>query len=170
MPHWLTNPLTKAPSRFARKLADKVDPPTGEGGRIRGFLAGALEGAGDVLSEATSPLGMAASAIPALKPLGRLAKQSPLYGVNDTIRNSRRLIDESKDLSQLYDRIGPEFVPIGGEDIFNMVRRLKQTEKIAKGKKIAEDATRFVQHKALPISGDIDIAEMMQRVARARGR
>lgn len=182
MPHWLIEPLTKAPSRLAKKAADKIDPPQGEGGRLRGFLAGALEGVGDLASEATSPIGMATSLIPAARPLGRLARQSPLYGIDDTIRSSRRMMDESRalsrgmksegdvDLAELYERLGPEFVPIGGEDIMNTVRRARMANEALKLKQVSGEGTRFTG-KRMPIGGnDVDVVEMMQKIDRARGR
>lgn len=57
----ITTPLTDAPSRFARFVGDKIDPKSGEGGYFRGFAAGALEGAGDLVSQFTSPLDLAAT-------------------------------------------------------------------------------------------------------------
>jgi hypothetical protein len=58
---WTVDPLTEAPSSLAKRLADLIDNPQGEGGRMRGFLAGSVEGAGDLLSGFTAPV----SAIPA---------------------------------------------------------------------------------------------------------
>lgn len=71
-----SSPLTTAPSRFARQVSDYLtDPnqqimtPTGEGGvhdfmarnlaRVRGGIAGGLEGVGDLVSGMSSPINLA---------------------------------------------------------------------------------------------------------------
>lgn len=84
----ITTPLTDAPSRFARSIAG-VESPT-EGGimdaigalpdigrnminepmaTLKGFGQGAIEGVGNLFTEQTSPLGIATSALPALRPI-----------------------------------------------------------------------------------------------------
>lgn len=50
-----TEPLTDAPSRMAKGVADTIDNPQGEGGYMRGLGAGMLEGVGDVISGFTAP-------------------------------------------------------------------------------------------------------------------
>lgn len=71
----VTQPLTDAPSRAARQLADEIDKPTSRSefevinipgvGPInpKGFVAGAVQGAGDVASSLTSPLNLALTAL-----------------------------------------------------------------------------------------------------------
>lgn len=84
----ITTPLTDAPSRFARSVAG-IEAPT-EGGimdaigalpdigrnlinepmaTIKGFGQGILEGIGNLATEQTSPLGIATTALPALRPV-----------------------------------------------------------------------------------------------------
>jgi len=75
----LSEPLTDAPTRFAKQVSDYMtDPnqsimlPNGQGGfhdyiagtlaRLRGFEAGATEGVGNILSSLTSPINLAATA------------------------------------------------------------------------------------------------------------
>src|SRR4030095_3325935 len=73
--HAVSDPLTDAPSRFARSIGDYIDQPslatspTGEGGigdylreraaMVKGFGAGAMQGVGDLVSGFTSPLNIA---------------------------------------------------------------------------------------------------------------
>lgn len=73
--HAVSDPLTDAPSRFAKSIGDYIDQPslatspTGEGGigdylreraaMVKGFGAGAMQGVGDLVSGFTSPLNIA---------------------------------------------------------------------------------------------------------------
>lgn len=73
--HGISDPLWEGPSRFAKSIGDYIDQPsmatspTGQGGihdylagvnaRMKGFGAGALEGAGDLASSFTSPMSLA---------------------------------------------------------------------------------------------------------------
>lgn len=76
--HMIADPLTDAPSRFARSVSEQMTDPrnslfgmqeTGKGGfhdymantlaKLRGFEAGAVEGVGDLVSGLTSPLNIA---------------------------------------------------------------------------------------------------------------
>lgn len=58
----ITTPLTDIPSRLAKKVSDKISPPNQVGSPMQGFFSGATEGAGDLLTSMTSPLGLATSA------------------------------------------------------------------------------------------------------------
>lgn len=69
---WFFNPLTRLPSQAANAGADMIDNPQGEGGYLRGGLAGMMQGAGNVASDMTSPFSLATSAIPALSRMGNL--------------------------------------------------------------------------------------------------
>lgn len=68
--HAISDPLTDAPSRFARAVGDYIDQPSNEDdtywsgvkARAKGFTAGALQGAGDLVSGFTSPLNLATTA------------------------------------------------------------------------------------------------------------
>lgn len=83
MPNWrsIFDPLTEAPTRFADDLAGYVDPQYGEGGMMKGFAAGAMQGAGRLASDMTSPFSLATSAIPALGRLKNLKSLAALKGL-----------------------------------------------------------------------------------------
>lgn len=109
-------PLTNKPSIYGRKIADTIDNPQGEGGYGRGFLAGAAEGAGDLISGMTSPMSLAGMALGAapwmrgaqqLTSLGRMVpKSSPPMGVGP----SPSLI--------------PDLVAVGDEGAYNAARSI----------------------------------------------
>jgi hypothetical protein len=64
--HAAADPLTDAPSRFAKGVANWLDNPMDRGSEatpIRSFIAGATEGAGDLVSGLTSPINLAATAL-----------------------------------------------------------------------------------------------------------
>ncbi len=77
-----TNPLTTAPSRVANTVADKIDAPSLNRSplqaMIQGGLAGMTQGAGNVMSDMTSPaniIGMAAG--PMGKVMSGMGKAAP---------------------------------------------------------------------------------------------
>jgi len=157
MPNWLFDPLWEGPSRAGRNIANRIDPPAGEGGRLRGFLAGSMEGAGDVLSDMTSPLSIA-------------SLLTGTSGARRLVRGARSLspyADDAANLAEAYDRMGPEFVPIGGENISNALRGSRQLGELDKIRQIAEESergVRAVRNRALPIGGqNFDFASMMAR-------
>jgi len=169
MPNWLFDPLWKGPSRVASSMADYIDPPAGEGGRLRGFLAGATEGAGDVLSGMTSPASIAGMlAGPAIGRLGGgLRSLSGLRGLSSlgklepATAPMEHLIDNSANMAEIYEKLGPEFVPVGGEEISRALRGAGSGARQV-GQYIG-DATR----RSLPIGGEgLDVADMMSRVRR----
>jgi len=87
----LIDPLTDAPSRVTRKLGDFIDDPIqGDRGFVRPFIAGALEGAGDLVSSATSPTSLLMSAVgvnPAIQRMMRVGKlRRALQGTDKPIR------------------------------------------------------------------------------------
>lgn len=65
--HAISDPLTDAPSRFAKSIGDYIDQPvnrddsylSGVAARAKGFTAGALEGVGNLVSGLTSPISLA---------------------------------------------------------------------------------------------------------------
>src|SRR5678809_1125944 len=61
--HAISDPLTDAPSRFASSVADSLDAPnlnrSPMAARIQGFVGGALQGIGDLVSGLTSPINLA---------------------------------------------------------------------------------------------------------------
>ncbi len=89
---WLTSPMTDAPSRFGRSVGDMISPANQEGSMIRGFLSGAAEGAGNVASDLTSPLGMASAALPWLRGIG------PMRNAAGAINNIKRSIEPTIDI------------------------------------------------------------------------
>lgn len=68
MPNWFFEPLTKKPREMADAAAEDLDPALGpeNKSRLKSFLAGALQGSGDVASDMTSPFSLATMLIPAL--------------------------------------------------------------------------------------------------------
>lgn len=170
MPNWMFDPLWKGPSRAASSMADWIDPPAGEGGRMRGFMAGATQGAGDVLSGMTSPIsiasmmagpavgrlgGMARSGLGGLRGLSSLSKMEPA-----ATAPMENLIDNSANLAEIYEKLGPEFVPVGGEAISSALRKaqggIRQIGQYMGG-----------PSRSMPIGGEsLDVADMMSRVRR----
>lgn len=59
----ITQPLTDLPSRAAKKISNTIGPSESSSNvpvsTARGFLSGAVEGAGNVVSDMTSPLSIA---------------------------------------------------------------------------------------------------------------
>jgi hypothetical protein len=68
--HAISEPITDAPSRFAKSIGDYIDTPvnrddsylSGVAARAKGFTAGALQGIGDLASGFTSPINLATTA------------------------------------------------------------------------------------------------------------
>ena len=85
----LFDPLWKGPSRFADDIANAIDPEYGEGGTMRGLAAGMIHGAGNVLSDQTSPFGIATAALPLLSRLGLAGKAA------GGLRNARTATQEA---------------------------------------------------------------------------
>lgn len=72
MPNFLTRPLTTKPKTMAEQFAEEFDPSNTnvvDRGYVKPFVAGAAQGLGDVISDFTSPLGIASLAA---GPVGRL--------------------------------------------------------------------------------------------------
>ena len=164
MPNWLFDPLWEGPSRAGRNLANRIDPPTGEGGRLRGFLAGSMEGAGDVLSDMTSPLSIASTAV------GMGGAKRGISGIRNLGRGMRRAeqaaapvqnaADDAANLAEIYERIGPEFVPIGGEDMINALRKAGGGARQGGGY-IGRSS------RSLPVGGEnLNIIDMIDRIRR----
>ena len=163
MPQGLFEPLWSGPSRFGRRLADLVDPVAtrdrsyvGEPmmdetiRRTRSMIAGGLEGAGDIASDFTSPFSIGLTALGMAGPkaiagsasrLGRTG--SVVEGASGAVKGGRAAVNYGQDaaeLGQLYDRMGPEFVPIGGEEAFNAVRGARVAAEKAKVGQMAQEA------------------------------
>jgi len=87
--HAAADPLTEAPSRFAKGVADYIDDPLSRGSEahpIKAFTAGAVEGAGNIVSGLTSPINLIAagltggSSVAARAGLGGTARALTLAG------------------------------------------------------------------------------------------
>jgi len=84
----IVNPLTNKPREVADWLANKIDPLEGQSGGDRGMIrpaiAGGLQGVGQMMSEATSPLSLglavAGPAFNSIKNLAGLRKLAPMAG------------------------------------------------------------------------------------------
>ncbi len=132
MPDWgsLFRPLTDAPSRAGRRISDEMEPyepiqQDGQGGfkdwlgwtdaSAKGLLQGSAQGAGDVLSDMTSPFSIAMQAIGGggLKRLAGLARLS---------RNAANVGREAPVVESAIGRLGPEFAPVGSESAVNTAR------------------------------------------------
>lgn len=86
----LSSPLTDLPSKTANYLADKIDEPKLDQSpavaSMKGFLAGATKGAGDLVSGFTSPLNLGLTAT-------GLAEASPvLESIQPLMASARRLL------------------------------------------------------------------------------
>lgn len=93
---WLTSPMTDAPSRFAKGVGDMISPANQEGSMLRGFLSGAAEGAGNVVSDMTSPLGIASLASGGVG--GFLRGIGPMRNATGAINNIKRAIEPTIDI------------------------------------------------------------------------
>lgn len=158
---FLTRPLVSAPSIYARKAANRIDNPQGEGGYGRGLAAGMLEGAGDLVSDMTSPLSMGMSLLGA--PWLKGAQQ--LTGLGNF---ARRIPSASSGIGPSVNI--PELVAQGGENIYNAGRSI-----YGPARKTAEDlAYEVVRRGSDPINrsigGSFNLAEAMKRSNAARGK
>jgi hypothetical protein len=149
-------PLTELPSELGDYAAESIDPLEGDRGYVRPFIAGSLQGAGDVLSDMTSPMSLLSSAT-GLSAISRLGK-----GVR---RVSEAIPDE------IYSRLGPEFLPNteAARNAFNRLRKSQLLEDAQKVKDVSYEGSRLTTGR-IPVSGNVDVAEAMARIAKARGR
>jgi len=152
MPHWLLKNLTDAPSRAANYTASEIDPLEGDRGYVKPFIAGSIQGTGDVLSDMSSPLSLGMSLLGA-GTFARLAK----------LRNLGKM--RSSIAPEVYERMGAEFVPQGGEEAFNTIRRARQAAEEAK---ILDTVRQQISSKKMPISGDVAVNEMMKKISAAK--
>ena len=157
MPHWALKPLTDIPSRIGDYLGNEVDPIDNreDRGYLRPFIGGSLQGAGDVLSDMTSPVSIASSILG----LGGLKRLSGLKRL--------RRFERSGMPSEAYERMGAEFVPRGGETAFNTIRKTRAATENMNVSRMAEEGSKFTGNK-LPISGDVDVTEIMKRIQAAK--
>lgn len=207
---------------MAKKASEAISPPNQVGSPMRGFLSGAIESAGRMGDDATSPAGIAMSLLPSVgaarmvKMAGRMGKyETPLMsarplekvremGTNVTpefnnaaeafehywqtsnkargtmkdvprnraavgLERERRSIQKPyrmEEFNPINNQLSPEFVPVGGETAFNAPRIAAKAAESAQAAKLGEGGS-----TSMPIGGDsLKIAEMMAKVARARGK
>ena len=157
MPHWALKPLINAPSRVGDYIADEIDPIDNreDRGYVRPFIAGSLQGAGDVLSDMTSPVSIASSILG----LGGFKRLSGL-------RKFKRF-ERPGMPSEAYERMGAEFVPRGEEEAFNAIRKTRAATENMNVSRMAEEGSRLTG-KRLPISGDVDVTKIMRRIQAAK--
>lgn len=218
----LFTPLTDAPSRFAKKVADRIDQPRmpsrtfDEGSflgnyedfankltsQIRGGLAGSVQGLGNLASDMTSPMSIASSLAgapwlrnviqggkaasraigptidiidsPAVRQMAPSADDVTAL-IGDMQRNLARLPSRTpvapqgsiSPLSPSFTR--PDMVPVGGEAFANISRAKRMSDYASSVDDIAEAGSRASGKVRMP-TGNVNVAEMMQSLARARGR
>lgn len=159
MLNWSMKPLTDYPSRLAGRVAEQIDPATGEGGYGRGMLAGMTQGVGDVVSGMTSPVSLATTAmgmpwlnrgVKSLASLGRIIPDAPTTGIAPS-------------------QLPPELIGRGMESGFNSARSvvnpIRSVEDLA-----YETIRRGPDPINRAIGGNFNVADMMSKTNRARGR
>jgi len=112
MPNFLTRPLTDKPRKLADMIAEEIDnqKSTGDRGLVKPFMAGAVQGLGDVVSDFTSPLGIASIAAGPVSGMVKGARGLGAIG---------RLAGEAGELSNPMSRVGRNLAE--SEKIFNVV-------------------------------------------------
>lgn len=110
------NPTTTAPSRAASAVANKIDQPSLNRGpmmaMLQGGLAGAIEGAGNVVSDMTSPLSIATAltggaisntAVKGAKALNKISRLTPVAKTLDTVTSNpvRQVMPKMDDVEAL---------------------------------------------------------------------
>jgi hypothetical protein len=91
---FLTKPLTTKPRTIADEVAEGLDPSNtnvGDRGIVKPFAAGAIQGLGDVMSDFTSPLGIASLA---MGPIGRMKGLGSIGRLMQEARPAEKIFDE----------------------------------------------------------------------------
>lgn len=121
MINWAMSPTTNIPSKLAKKGSDYISPTNRVNSPIRGFLSGALEGAGKLGDDMTSPMSLAGLAIgaspwmrgsQALQSLGRVNEFRPGIGIGPS-------------------ELPADLISRGSESIYNTARNIPQAAKSA---------------------------------------
>jgi hypothetical protein len=111
-------PLTDAPSRMARDFSRDVDRRPEENvwlARGKGFLRGAAEGAGDVLSDMTSPASLAMMVAPPVNALrkagiaGRAARDAEMLRVGNLVKSRPANVGGQIDVTPEYNSADDAF-------------------------------------------------------------
>jgi hypothetical protein len=123
MPNWFFDPLTDLPSRIGKRLEEYVDPSNtnvGDRGIVQPFIAGSLHGAGDMLSDMTSPFSLATMATPSIsraKSIGTSLRRATAPLIEEM--QASRALDEMPEVSSvLYDT--------GNDVLARMLKRMKR--------------------------------------------
>jgi len=224
--NWAFKPLTDKPSQVAKKVSPSIDAPRlgmsnfnrdsylGKyedfanrfNSSVRGAGAGMLEGLGNVASDMTSPLSIAANAV-GLGGISRLARSgssaaraieptvdvvsSPAVRqvvpnadevgalIGDLTRNLAKIPSAAnKATTELAPFLPPDLIPKGSESIYNAGRSAMKygsgaIDKITESGKNIQDlitAASRSSRGSSPVSGNIDVLEMMRRVTEARNK
>lgn len=194
MLNWLMKPTTDLPSRGAKRLSDAVSPMDQEGSPLRGFISGATESAGRMADDMTSPLSLAlmaagplmrglSSGSKAIGPSMELLQEAPAIKqmapkvddvdalIGDMYRNLAKVPNAGQRTMNSGispSMLPPEMVQRGSESIYNtaragdMMKGASSVENMAKGGNYG--------NPRIPMGGDINLAEMMAKVAKARGK
>lgn len=158
-------PLTRKPRELADYAADEIDPLEGDRGYVRPFIAGSLQGAGDMASDMTSPfslltMALGAGGLRAASSIGKTAKRSGLLrGYGD-------------DLGKIYERF-PEFAPndAGARNAINAARQSRVNAMKSSVKNMSEEGSRLTSRRATGVDpSDEELVKFMQAVAKARGK
>lgn len=198
MINWLLKPTTDIPSRLAKKASDFISPVDKEGSVGRGFLSGAIEGAGNVASDMTSPLSLASGA------LGTVARGAKsIYNTGKTVSKLAQptmdLIEEAPAVKQIMPGMDDVNSILG--DLARNLAKVPQggkaanygtnpailpadmvgvgSEAVYNNSRTIPSAARSLEDVAYsilrdplrkPSSGNLNLTRMMDRVAQARGR
>jgi hypothetical protein len=122
---WANTPLTDAPSRLASKEADFIDQrslnesPTAA--RLKGFVAGAEQGAGNLVSGLSSPLNLA---LTALSGGASAAGSRGMLGISRAARAAEAALN----------------APIAAEGAYNTVQGIREGNVVKAGMGVAQAA------------------------------
>ena len=162
MPNWFFSPLTNYPTRLGKQLEEDIDPTNAsDRGYVRPFIAGSMEGAGNVLSDMTSPFSLLSMGA------GRVLRG--IQGVSQL--NKLRALQQAP-ISPSFLRLGPEFLP-DTEEAMSAFNRMRKGEEAARKAKMADEAyeSARMSGKHVPIApSDNEVTDFMARIAKARGR
>lgn len=107
--HAISDPLTDLPSRVAKTAADYIDQPSLERSpmmaRVAGFGAGALQGIGDLVSGATSPVNLATAALTGGT---SLAEKQGFSGLGNLLRIGTRVASAPTAIHGVEEMLNPQ--------------------------------------------------------------
>lgn len=156
----VNKPLVDFPSRLAKRGSEIISPHNEVGSPMRGFLSGALEGAGDLASSMTSPLslGLTAMGLPWTRSMGSIP--SSLGRIAETTMPKA---------GGIFSSMIPEWAAVGEEGAFNSARG-----GLFKPKSVEDLAYEVVRSGRDPIrrqiGGNFNVADMMAKTNSMRSR